>query len=86
MSVTVCDIQTVARVKVLHPMLTAGPSMHAEIISRAESQLTIRVPRLIVYGSTVQVRSGKEVMFGKVYASVVIGSDCEIAVNVERSS
>jgi hypothetical protein len=75
-----------ARVKILHPAITTGPSMHAEILGLAEKWMQVRVPRLIVVGSTVQVRGGGRVAFGSVRASVAVGPDYDIDVDVERCS
>jgi hypothetical protein len=75
-----------ARVKVLHPTITAGPSMHAQLIHLSDQLLQVRVPRSIDVGSTVQVRSGERVAFGPVRSSVSSGTDFEIEVDVERSS
>ena len=85
-STPVLETPAPARVKVLHSMLTTGPAMRAEILSIAENRLRIQVPRLIVVGSTVQIRNSQRVAFGIVHSSVPIGLDCEIEVNVERSS
>jgi hypothetical protein len=75
-----------ARVKILQPMITTGPSMHAEILSLDEHTIRVRVPRLIVIGYTVQVRSGQRVAFGSVRAAVQVGAEYEIEVDVERLS
>lgn len=75
-----------ARVKILHPMITTGPSMHAEILAFSESWMQVRVPNLIVVGATVQIRSGHRVAFGSVRSSVSTGPDYEIEVAVERAS
>jgi hypothetical protein len=75
-----------ARVKILYPAITTEPSMHAEILGVAEKWMQVRVPRLIVVGSTVQVRGGGRVAFGSVRASLAVGCDYEIDVDVARSS
>jgi hypothetical protein len=75
-----------ARVKILQPMITTGPSMHAEILGLYNGKIRVRVPRLIVVGSTVQVRSGQRVAFGSVRSSIPVGPDYEIEVDVERWS
>jgi len=75
-----------ARVKILYPNITTGPSMHAELLGGAGNTIQVRVPRPIVVGATVQVRSRERVAFGAVSASVPIGLEYQIDVNVERSS
>jgi hypothetical protein len=75
-----------ARVKILYPNVTIGPSMHAEVLGDAGNRLQVRVPRPIVVGATVQVRSRERVAFGAVSASVPMGLEYQIDVDVERSS
>jgi hypothetical protein len=53
-----------ARVKVLDPLTSIGPSMEAELVSFSASDYQLRVPRWIVPGSTVQVLTAAKVEFG----------------------
>jgi hypothetical protein len=71
-----------ARVKVLNPMTSIGPSMEAELLSCTDSDLQIRVPRMILDGSAVQVLTPKGVVFGKVWLSLPVGKGFEIEVAV----
>lgn len=80
----VLQMPAAARVKILQPMITTGPSMHAEVLGFNEHRMSVRVPRMIVVGSTVQVRSGERVAFGSVLSSAAVGPDYEIEVDVER--
>jgi hypothetical protein len=75
-----------ARVKVLNPLTSTDPPMRAELLSFTGSDLRCRVPRLILVGSTVQVRTGQNVAFGDVRSSVAIGSEFEIELDVRRSA
>jgi hypothetical protein len=75
-----------ARVKILYPDITTEPSMHAEVLGRAGNRMQVRVPRPIVVGATVQVRNRDRVAFGAVSASVPVGLEYQIDVDVERSS
>lgn len=75
-----------ARVKVLNPLTSTGPSMHAEILGVSETGLVARVPRSILIGSTVRVRMGENVAFGEVRSCSPRGSEFEIAMEVQRSS
>ena len=72
-----------ARVKVVHPWVTATPAMHGEILSLAPGRLFVRVPRLTVVGSTVQVRSGQRFAVGSVRSSSALGSEYQIEVEIE---
>ncbi len=77
---------TPARVKVLDPLTSSGPSMHAELLSFSDADLHLRVPRRILIGSTVQVRTRGRLAFGEVRYSVSAGEQYEIGVVVQRSS
>jgi hypothetical protein len=69
-----------ARVKVLNPLTSTGPSMHAELISSSETDVHLRVPRCIFRGSSVQVRTHQGIVFGAVQSCVAAGSEFEIGV------
>jgi hypothetical protein len=71
-----------ARVKVLNPMTSLGPPMHAELISSFDGGIEVRVPRRILVGSVVQVRTGERIVFGEVRSCEAAGAQFEIAVRV----
>jgi hypothetical protein len=77
---------TPARVKVLNPLASAGPAMHAELLSFSAESVRLLVPRSILVGSTVQVRTRGNVAFGEVRSSVSTGAGFEIGVEVQRLS
>ncbi len=56
--------------------------MHAEILEYSEDRLRVRLPRLAVVGSTVQIRSGQRVAVGVVRSCTPLETDCEIAVQI----
>jgi hypothetical protein len=72
-----------ARVKVLDPMTSIGPSMEAVLFSSSRSDLRIHVPRWIIPGSAVQVLTGDNVLFGTAWFSVKSGDGFEIEVEVQ---
>jgi hypothetical protein len=59
--------------------------MHAQLIEQTGNRVYVRVPKPIVSGSTVQVRSGESVAFGLVSDSVAAGPEYEIEVEVQRA-
>ncbi len=75
-----------ARVKVLNPLTSSGPSMHGELLGFSDAGLQVRVPRCVLVGSTVQVRTPGRVVFGEVRSSIPAGAQYEIEVLVQRSS
>ena len=78
--------EVAARVKVLNPVTSSGPSMHAQIISFSDGGFQVRVPRRILVGSHVQVRTRDTVAFGEVRSMVPAGDEFDIGVQVQRSS
>lgn len=74
-----------ARVKVLDPLTSLGPSMEAELLSSAGSDYQLRVPRWIIPGSTVQVLTSQGVVVGRVWLATESGPGFEIEVSVEPS-
>jgi hypothetical protein len=75
-----------ARVKVLDPIITTGPSMHAEILSSVENRILVRVPKNVIVGAMVQVRSGEQIAFGEVRSAASLGAGYEIGVDIARSA
>lgn len=75
-----------ARVKVLNPLTSTGPSMHGELLNSSVDDLQVRVPKCVLVGSTVQVRTTAGIAFGEVRSSVASGAEFEIGVAVQRSS
>ena len=73
-----------ARVKVLNPLTSLGPGMRADLIGASEGGLRIRVPRPILVGSVLQIRTAGRIAFGEVRASVPVGADYEIEVVVKQ--
>jgi len=69
-----------ARVKVLNPLTSNGPPMFAEVLGSSPAGLRIRVPRRILVGSTVQIRTGEKFVLGTVHASASTGAEFEIEV------
>jgi hypothetical protein len=74
-----------ARLKVVDPLLSMGPSKHVEILSASDCILRMRVPRIMFVGSKVQVRTNARIMFGEVIAVTQVGTGSEIVVDVQRS-
>lgn len=72
-----------ARIKVLDPLTSIGPSMEAELLSSSGSDYQLRVPRWIIPGSIVQVLTSKGVLMGKVWFAAEVDGAFEIEVAVE---
>jgi hypothetical protein len=72
-----------ARVKVLDPLTSLGPSMEGELLSSSASDFRLWVPRWIIPGSAIQILISKQVVLGKVWFSTKAGTGFEIEVAVE---
>ena len=73
----------VAHVKVLNPLTSLGPGMRADLLGASERGLRIRVPRSILVGSALQIRTAGRIAFGEVRAAVPVGNEYEIEVVVK---
>ena len=74
----------VAKSTVLNPLTSIGPAMHGELLDVSHSGLNLRVPRSILVGSAVQIRTRDQVTFGEVRASMAVGGIYDIQVVVKR--
>jgi hypothetical protein len=72
-----------ARIKVLDPILSNGPSGPAHLLNASLQSLHVRVPRSIFVGAFVQVRSSVGIAFGQVRYCIPAGTDFQIGVKLE---
>jgi hypothetical protein len=72
-----------ARIKVLDPLTSLGPSVEAELLSFSDADYQLHVPRWIIPGSTVQILTSKRVVLGRVWLSTDDGHGFEVHVAVE---
>lgn len=73
-----------ARMKVINPIGTMGPSSPALILAFSDDHLRLLVHRIVLVGSTVQVRAGDLVVFGRVCSSTDAEEGFEIEVALQR--
>jgi len=74
-----------AKLKVVDPLATMGPSSAAEVLSSSDRVLRMRVTRNILVGSKVQVRTSSRIIFGEVLSIRPVERAYEIVVDVEPS-
>jgi hypothetical protein len=72
-----------ARIKVLDPITSAGPSGPAHLLNASSRSLHMRVPRFIFVGALVHVRSSIGLAFGYVRYCIPAGSEFQIGVKLE---
>jgi hypothetical protein len=75
---------TAARIKVIDPLLSLGPSDPARLLSRSNTCLNVLVSRAIFAGSMVYLRLSEGIAFGRVRRCMASGDEFEIAVEVTQ--
>jgi hypothetical protein len=76
---------TAARIKVLNPITSNGPSGPAHLMNASAHSLHVRVPRLIFIGALVHVRSSIGITFGHVRYCIPAGSEFQIGVKLQAA-
>lgn len=71
-----------ARVKVVDPLATIGPSTPARILSSSDAALSLEMHREVLPGSMVHVRTRDRIVLGRVHRCVPSGTEFEIAVQI----
>lgn len=71
---------TPARLKILHPLISMGPSIHARILNRSASGVKLRVPHSVFVGALVLVRLPDGIVFGKVRYCISAGAEYQVGV------
>lgn len=69
-----------ARVKMLHPLISTGPSIHARILNRSASGVKLQVPHSVLVGALVLIRLPDTVVFGKVRYCISAGTEFQVGV------
>lgn len=69
-----------ARVKVIDPLDTMGPSSPAHVLRVWDTGLSIKVHCAILRGSLVQVRTNDNIRLGRVQLCLPSGTEFEISV------
>ena len=72
-----------ARIKVLDPITSLGPSGPAYLLNASPRSLHVRVTRSIFIGALVHVRSSVGLAFGHVRYCIPAGSEFQIGVKLE---
>ena len=75
-----------ARVKVLDPITSLGPSAPGQLLAASSTGLHLRVSRLLFVGAMVQVRSSIGTVFGRVRYCFPAGSEFQIGVKVQKAA
>jgi hypothetical protein len=73
-----------ARIKVLDPMVSLGPSFHGRVVDTSNKGLKIRAARSILKGSVVQVRFRDRIVLGSVMYCLPIEDEFHIGVRLRE--
>jgi hypothetical protein len=73
-----------ARIKVLDPMVSLGPSFQGRVVDTSIKGLKVRVPRSILQGSIVQVRFQDRIVLGKVKYCLPVEGEFHIGVRLSE--
>jgi hypothetical protein len=73
------------RMKVINPLMSAGPSARVQIVKRVDSEVWIRSPRKVLVGATVHLRMGTEILVGEVRHCGPMDSEHDVDVVVKLS-
>jgi hypothetical protein len=73
-----------ARIKVINPLMSTGPSTAARVLSLSDTCLKLLVSRAILAGSMIQLRISKRVVFGRVRCCIASGNEFEIMGDVTQ--
>jgi len=76
---------TAAKIKVLDPITSLGPSSPAHLMNASPQSLHVRVPRFIFIGALVHVRSSIGLAFGHVRYCIPAGPEFQIGVKLETA-
>ena len=74
-----------ARLKMVEPLATMGPSSPCEILESSASTLRLLAKRQMFPGSKVQVVTPERIMFGEVIWAAASDAAFEITVEVQRN-
>jgi hypothetical protein len=79
------QINSWARIKILNPITSIGPSAPAYLLTASLRSRHIRVSRLMFVGARVHVRSPLGQGFGQVRYCIPAGSEFQIGVRLEAA-
>jgi len=71
-----------ARMKVIDPLISMGPSTPVRVIQWSESEVGIRVPGDVFVGAMIHLRMPDRMIFGEVRYCVPVREEFQIRVRV----
>jgi hypothetical protein len=72
------------RMKIIDPLLTMGPSARVEVVNWSDSEVCVRLPRQVLVGAMVHLRTADNIFVGEVRHAHPLESGHEIHIRVKE--
>lgn len=72
------------RMKVIDPLMSTGPSTKVQVLRWSDSELSVCVPRRVLVGATVHLRTAGKIIIGEVRRCEPNEGSHEISVLVKE--
>jgi hypothetical protein len=72
------------RMKVIDPLMSTGPSARVQVVRWTDSEVCVRVPRSVLVGAMVYLRTAKKTLVGEVRQCEPVDDENEIRVRVKE--
>jgi hypothetical protein len=72
------------RMKMIDPLLTMGPSARVEVVNWSDSDVCVRLPRQVLVGTMVHLRTANKIFVGEVRRAHALESGHEIHIQVKE--
>jgi hypothetical protein len=66
------------RIKIIDPLVTMGPSARVEVVNWSDSDVCVRLPRQVLVGTMVHMRTADKIFVGEVRHAHPLESGHEI--------
>jgi hypothetical protein len=72
------------RMKIIDPLLTMGPAARVEVVNWSDSEVCVRLPRQVLVGTMVHLRTADKIFVGEVRHAHALESGHEIHIRVKE--
>lgn len=69
--------------KVIDPLMSSGPSTRVQVVRWSDSEVCVRVPRQVLVGATVHLRTADKTIVGEVRYADLMNGESEIRILVK---
>jgi hypothetical protein len=71
------------RMKIIDPLMSSGPSTPVQVVRWSDSEVCVRVPRRVLVGATVYLRTADKTIVGEVRHGDLMNGENEIRILVK---